>query len=175
MQKWYATLLGAMLAAVTVAGPGLAEGNLASKPVDLADLDLTGALTMSQTEYLLETGIFYRLKISSDGMEEFAWMAPELFRNVWLDQVVVDDKEVKGSGIYSLEFDAEGAFLITFVPIRPGRYEFWVDGYEDRGMRGAFVIATLEVKEVLSFLPPGFRPEDVTPVGMAVTADGARC
>ena len=34
--------------------------------------------------------------------------------------------------------------------------------------------ATLEIKEVLQFLPPGFRPEDVTPVGMALTADGAR-
>lgn len=30
------------------------------------------------------------------------------------------------------------------------------------------------IKEVLSFLPPGFRPEDVTPVGMAITADGSR-
>ncbi len=34
--------------------------------------------------------------------------------------------------------------------------------------------ARLEIKEVLQFLPPGFRPEDVTPVGMALTADGAR-
>ncbi|GKY88455.1 PQQ-dependent catabolism-associated beta-propeller protein [Sinisalibacter aestuarii] len=33
---------------------------------------------------------------------------------------------------------------------------------------------TDEIKEVLEFLPPGFRPEDVTPVGMAVTADGSR-
>ncbi|NVO24375.1 hypothetical protein [Donghicola mangrovi] len=32
---------------------------------------------------------------------------------------------------------------------------------------------TCEVKEVLSFLPPGFRPVDVTPVGMALTTDGA--
>lgn len=32
-------------------------------------------------------------------------------------------------------------------------------------------IASLEVTEVLFFLPPGFRAEDVTPVGMAVTAD----
>ena len=33
---------------------------------------------------------------------------------------------------------------------------------------------TNEIKEVLQFLPPGFRPEDVTPVGMALTADGSR-
>lgn len=32
--------------------------------------------------------------------------------------------------------------------------------------------ATNEIKDVLTFLPPGFRPEDVTPVGMALTRDG---
>ena len=30
-----------------------------------------------------------------------------------------------------------------------------------------------EVTNVLEFLPPGFRPEDVTPVGMALTKDGS--
>jgi PQQ-dependent catabolism-associated beta-propeller protein len=35
-------------------------------------------------------------------------------------------------------------------------------------------VATLEIKTVLSFVPPGFRPEDVTPVGMAVTRDGSK-
>ena len=35
-------------------------------------------------------------------------------------------------------------------------------------------IASLSIKTVLSFVPPGFRPEDVTPVGMAITKDGAK-
>jgi hypothetical protein len=93
----------------------LAEGNLASQPIDLPEL-------------------------SSDGQEEFAWMSPELFRNAWVNQIVVNDLEVKSYGVYSLEFDAEGTFEMTFVPIRPGRYDFWVDGYEGRGMLGAFVV-----------------------------------
>jgi hypothetical protein len=118
----------------------LAEGNLASRPVDLPDLDLKSDLTISQAEYNLETGKFYRLKVSSDGEEEFAWVSPELFRNVWVDQIVVNDLEVKSYGVYSLEFDDAGTFTITFVPIRPGRYVFWVDGYQDRGMKGAFVV-----------------------------------
>lgn len=117
-----------------------AEGNLASKPVDLPELLLSGDLSMSQTDYVLETGKYYRIKISSDGVEEFAWMAPELFRNSWLNQIVVNDLEVKSYGVYSLEFDAAGTFEMTFVPIRPGRYEFWVDGYETRGMLGAFMV-----------------------------------
>ena len=118
----------------------LAEGNLASRPTDLPDLMLKGDLSMSATEYVLETGKSYRLNISSDGQEEFAWMAPELFRNSWIDQIVVNDLEVKAYGIYSLEFDDEGTFTMTFVPIRPGRYDFWVDGYETRGMKGAFMV-----------------------------------
>jgi len=123
-----------------VSAPALAEGNLASKPVDLPELILTGDLKMSQTEYQLETGKYYRIDITSDGQEEFAWMSPELFRNVWVNQVVVNDLEVKAAGIYSLEFDAAGTFNLTFVPLRPGRYEFYVDGYRDRGMLGAFVV-----------------------------------
>jgi len=123
--------------AVFLAGPVLAEGNLASNPENLPELKLSGDLKLSETEYHLKTGKYYRLEISSDGEEEFAWVAPELFRNSWVDQVVVNDLEFKGA-IYSLEFDDAGTFVLTFVPIRPGHYEFWVPGYQDRGMKGAF-------------------------------------
>lgn len=134
----------AVTAAVAVPAltpPAMAEGNLASRPVDLDDLVLdSAALTFSQTEYQLTTGQFYRLRITADGDEEFALLFPELVRNAWIDQVVVGDLEVKAHGLYSLEFDGEGTFVITFIPIRPGRFEFWVNGYRDRGMLGAFVV-----------------------------------
>lgn len=136
-------LKGATAFCLALAGSAVAataEGNLASRPIDLPELMLKGDLTMSQTEYLLETGKFYRIHISSDGEEEFAWMAPELFRNAWVDQIVVEDLEVKSFGTYSLEFDDAGTFVLTFVPIRPGRYDYWVDGYEGRGMKGAFMV-----------------------------------
>lgn len=133
--------LAAMAVAVALmAAPAVAEGNLASKPVDLPELALSGDLKMSQTEYQLETGKYYRINVTSDGQEEFAWMAPELFRNAWVNQVVVNDLEVKAADIYSLEFDAAGTFELTFVPIRPGRYDFYVDGYQAQGMIGAFVV-----------------------------------
>jgi uncharacterized cupredoxin-like copper-binding protein len=117
-----------------------AEGNIASKPVDLPELMLTGDLKMSETEYQLETGKYYRISISSDGQEEFAWFSPELFRNSWVNQVVVNDLEVKAADIYSLEFDAAGTFILTFVPLRPGKYDFYVDGYADKGMLGSFIV-----------------------------------
>ena len=47
---------------------------------------------------------------------------------------------VSEHGPYSLEFDAAGTFELTFVPLRPGRYDFYVDGYQKQGMIGAFVV-----------------------------------
>lgn len=140
MRKFIKRFGGMAVAVGFSATLALAEGNLASKPVDLPELKLTGDLKMSQSEYQLETGVYYRINITSDGQEEFAWMSPELFRNVWVNQVVVNDLEVKAADIYSLEFDAAGTFELTFVPLRPGRYDFYVDGYEKQGMIGAFVV-----------------------------------
>lgn len=66
------------------------------------------------------------------------------------------------------------------VGTRPRRFVVTPDGAElwvsDELSSEVHVIdiATLAVKEVLTFLPPGFRPEDVTPVGMAISADGAK-
>ena len=128
----------ALLAGLSL--PAYPEANLASRPIDLPDLVLNNDLSLSQTEYTLETGKMYRLHISSDGEEQFEFLSPELFRNVWLDKVTVDGLHILASGIYSLEFDDAGTFELTFVPIRPGRYDYWVDGYENRGMKGAFMV-----------------------------------
>lgn len=131
----------AALVAMGMVAPAHGEGNLASRPERLPDTEINGVdLTLSEHEYHLETGKYYRWRIVSDGSDEFAVKAPELFRNSWIDQVVIDDLEVKPMGLYSVEFDDEGTIDIWFVPIRPGRYEFWVDGYEDRGMSGDFIV-----------------------------------
>lgn len=130
----------ALMLVGALAVPAHAEANLAARPIDLPDLVLNNDLSLSQSEYTLETGKMYRLHITSDGQEQFAFLAPELFRNVWLDKVTVDGLHILATGIYSLEFDDAGTFELTFVPIRPGRYEYWVDGYENRGMKGAFMV-----------------------------------
>lgn len=132
-----------MLALAIMAAPSaaLAEGNLASRPTRLPDLELHGDLSISQTQFTLETGKYYRWRIVSDGADEFGVVAPELMRNSWIDQIVINDLEVKPmGGIYSVEFDDEGTIDIWFVPIRPGVYDFWVDGYKERGMAGIFVV-----------------------------------
>ena len=133
-------LCGAM-ALACLSGPLFAEGNLASAPERLEPLVLDGeAWSMAPLTYTLETGKYYRWEIRSDGLEEFAVLAPELWRNSWIDQVVINNLEVKPMGLYSVEFDDEGTIEIWFVPIRPGQYDFWVDGFEVRGMLGHFEV-----------------------------------
>lgn len=136
-----ALALGVSLMAIAVPSLALAEGNLAANADRLPDLLIDStALTFSQTEFQLETGQYYRWRIIHDGGEELAIVAPELFRNSWINQVIINDLEVTPYGLYSVEFDDAGTVDIWFVPIRPGEYEFYADGYEDRGLVGKFVV-----------------------------------
>ena len=118
-----------------------AEGNLASRATRLPDMMIDSAeLTLSSSNFELETGKYYRWRIVHDGGEEFQILAPDLFRNAWIGQVVIEELEVKPLGMHSVEFDDEGTIDIWFVPIRPGNFDFWVVGYEDRGLAGTFVV-----------------------------------
>ena len=139
MMKLMAAAGVAMLVA-TAAVPVQAEGNLASRATELELSINTVDLAFSQTEFQLETGKYYILHVTSDGEEEIAVRAPELWRNSWINQVVVNDLETTPYGLYSIEFDDEGTFSIGFVPIRPGEYDIYVPGYENRGLKGKFVV-----------------------------------
>ena len=115
-----------------------AEGNLASQPTKL-ELEIKGDLSMSAYSFELETGKFYKRVIESDGIEEMMLQAPDIFRNVWVSQIVIDEREIHGvNSLYGIEFDDEGDVAIFLVPIRPGKFEYYVKGYKDRGMVGTF-------------------------------------
>lgn len=135
-------LLVCAISLLSSVAAGNAEGNLASKPERLEPLVLGADLSFSVKEYKLETGKYYRWQIQSQGGEEFLVKAPELFRNSWVNQIVINDIEVKpvGGGIYGVEFDDEGTADVWFVPIVPGDFEFYADGFEERGMLGKFVV-----------------------------------
>jgi|APSaa5957512535_1039671.scaffolds.fasta_scaffold255735_1 hypothetical protein len=138
-----ATLVLCSLLAATLFGiqDCAAKGNLASRGVRLDPLKLTGDLGFSVKEYKLETGKYYRWRIESDGGEEFMVQAPELMRNIWVDEIIINDIEVKPmGGIYGVEFDDEGHADIWFVPIRPGVFEYYVRGYKKMGMVGKFIV-----------------------------------
>ena len=140
MKRLFALIVAAAAIAFAPVA-AIAEGNLAAQPTTLT-LDIDGvALAFSETEYELETGKYYKWEITSDGVEELMIQAPDLFRNSWINQIVIDEREVHTSGaIYGIEFDDEGTVAIFFVPIRPGNYEFFAPGYEQRGLLGTFIV-----------------------------------
>ena len=118
-----------------------AEGNLARRAERLEELKIDGAKGFSKRSYTLETGKYYRWRIVSDGRDDYSFHFPELSRNAWFDQIVIEDKEVKPyGGVYSLEFDEEGEIDVFFVPIRPGTYEYFVENYRESGMRGVLQV-----------------------------------
>lgn len=119
-----------------VTGSSLSSG---ATPLKL-DID-TAKLEFSQTEFALETGKAYRLDVTSDGIEELGVMMPDLLRNSWVNQLVIDDLEVKVNGAFSsIEFDDEGTIAVGFVPLRPGNYAFYAPGFEKAGLTGTFVV-----------------------------------
>ena len=137
---FWAGALGALVGA-TFFSAAYAEGNLAAQPTDLEPLALDSSLNFSVKEYQIETGKYYRWEISSDGGEEFLVKAPELWRNAWINQVVINDIEVKPlGGIEGVEFDDEGSAVIWFIVLRPGEYDYYAAGFEERGMAGKFVV-----------------------------------
>ena len=117
------------------------KGNLARRAERLEELKINAEKGFSIKKYLLETGKYYRWRIISDGRDEYSFVFPKLSRNVWIGQIVIEKKEVKPfGGIYSLEFDEEGEIDVYFLPIRPGKYDFYVENYRESGMLGQIIV-----------------------------------
>jgi PQQ-dependent catabolism-associated beta-propeller protein len=104
------------------------------------------------------------------GAEPEGVIATEDGRTVYVTSEVADMIHV---------IDAKAGVVVDniIVGTRPRRFimppgELWVSAELSSEI---YIIdtATNEIQEVLEFLPPGFRPEDVTPVGMELTSDDA--
>jgi len=120
--------------AFTSAAPS--AGNLAKRAERLVPLELHAATGFSVKEYTLETGVYYRWRIVSDGREEYRLMAPELFRNSWIDRVSSDDMGIEPAGLRAVELEGEGEIDIWLIPIRPGDYPFYIETLEPQGFSG---------------------------------------
>ena len=120
-----------------------AAGDMTRRPVALPDLVLGSEDSdyfMSQTEYQLETGQAYQLKIIASGQKEYAFQAPEFATSIYLRKVEAGGVEVKAVTLTELEFEEAGEAEIFFLPVKPGKFRFYAKGLEGKGMLGHFVV-----------------------------------
>ena len=106
-------------------------GNLTAGPPVELHLDLTtgsdGPL-LSATEFELVTGEYYRLNVTSDGVETWRLEVDELLRNSHLRIVTINGIEVhlQALAFRGIEFDVAGTAQFSFTPIRTGTFPFTV-------------------------------------------------
>ena len=73
--------------------------------------------------------------------KEYKVMAPEFFRNVWVNQIVINNIEIHPYGApHALEFDVAGTVEFDFVPIRTGTYDWYIAGLQEQGMTGTLIV-----------------------------------
>ncbi|MGA4447796.1 copper-binding protein [Ectopseudomonas chengduensis] len=120
-----------------------AAGDMTRRSVALPDLVLgndDSDYFMSQTEYQLQTGQAYQLKIIASGQKEYAFQAPEFATSIYLRKVEAGGVEIKAVTLTELEFEDAGEAEIFFLPVKPGKYRFYAKGLEGKGMLGHFVV-----------------------------------
>lgn len=111
-----------------------------SNRADLPPLTLAAGQPVAGGEYALQSGGFYRLKIVADGSQELALSGGDFFRAVWVNEIVVNDIEIRPMGVHSLEFDAAGEALVSFVALQPGRYTLSIPGSSGESQQAVFTI-----------------------------------
>ena len=107
---------------------------------DLAPLTLASGKPMAAADYTLRSGGYYRIRIEADGSQELALSGGDFFRAVWVNEVIVNDIEIRPMGVHSIEFDAAGEAEISFVAIVPGRYTLSVPGSSGATQQAVFTI-----------------------------------
>lgn len=117
--------------AVSRASKNVPELILGSKTDDFA---------VNQKDFELVAGQGYRWKITSAAGFEYKFVT-DLFRNVWMNQIVINELEVHMNGAPAwLEFDAPGTINVQFTAVRPGEYTWSVPDLADKGMKGKITI-----------------------------------
>lgn len=107
---------------------------------DLEPINLTAGRMDSAGEYNLLSGLYYRIDINADGTQEIAVEGPRLFRNIWINEIVINDLEIRPLGLDSIEFDDAGTVTMSFIAIQPGRYELRIAGTTGETQRAVFTI-----------------------------------
>jgi len=135
-------LASAVAGADEIAGRTLGAAGLFSGGArELAPLTLSVVEPMGDgTPYELVSGGYYSIDIVCDGSGELAIGGAGFFRSIWVDEVVINDIEVRPMGMESLEFDDAGTATLRFVAIRPGTHTLSIPGSSGDSQRVEFII-----------------------------------
>ena len=107
---------------------------------DLAPLTLASGQPVASAEYTIKSGGYYRIDITADGSQELALSGGDFFRAVWVNEIVIEDIEIRPMGVHSIEFDAGGTATMSFIAIVPGRYTLSVPGSSGETLQAVFNI-----------------------------------
>ncbi len=106
----------------------------------LEPLNLSVMVPLAANPYELESGKYYELDIICDGSGELALSGAEFFRNIWVDEVIINDIEIRPMGMHSMEFDDEGTATLKFIAIRPGTFTLKIPGSTGESQQAIFTI-----------------------------------
>ena len=107
---------------------------------DLPPLTLASGKPVAAGPYALKSGGYYRIKIEADGSQELALSGGDFFRAIWVNEVVINDIEIRPMGVHSIEFDDAGEAEISFIAIMPGRYTLSIPGSSGETQQALFTI-----------------------------------
>ena len=74
-------------------------GLMTGGATELEPLTLSSGKPLATAPYDLESGKYYRIDITADGSAELAIEGPSFFRNVWINEVVINEIEVRPLGM----------------------------------------------------------------------------
>lgn len=134
----------AILFALCLAQPAMVQaqsaGLMTGGAEKLPPILLSSGMPLAEAPYELKAGKYYKLEITCDGSAELAIEGASFFRNIWINEIVINDIEVRPLGLDSLEFDDEGTAEIKFVTIRPGTFEVRIPGTTGETQKAVFIV-----------------------------------
>ena len=132
MHRSVSAIIAVLLAGPAVAAPlcdnfGFAGLLAACNRGEEIEITLASGKPLGE-DVVLQSGAYYEMMITSDGSAELALSGPGFFRAIWMDEIVINDIEIRPMAIDSFEFDDAGTAELSFIAIKPGAYELKIPG-----------------------------------------------
>jgi len=107
---------------------------------ELPPVILSSGMPLADAPWVLTSGTYYSFEIQGDGSAELALEGAEFFHAIWINEIVVNDLEMRPIGLDSIEFDDAGEMEVSFVAIKPGNYYIRIPGSTGETQRLAITI-----------------------------------